>query len=150
MEKTTKYHPKIGIGVIVLKDKRILLGKRKNSHGDGSWSFPGGHLELWESFSDCALREVKEETGLDIDIINENPMAATNDIFKAEKKEDKFIRGPLHYITLYMKAAHIRGEPTVKEPDKCDEWNWCQWGKFPQPLFLPVQNLLKQNYNPFE
>lgn len=37
--------PKVGIGVIVRKDNQILLGKRKNSHGDGCWAFPGGHLE---------------------------------------------------------------------------------------------------------
>ena len=37
---------KVGIGVIVLKDGKVLLGKRKNAHGEGSWSFGGGHLEF--------------------------------------------------------------------------------------------------------
>lgn len=38
--------PKVGVGVVVLKDNLILLGKMKNAHGDGSWCFPGGYLEL--------------------------------------------------------------------------------------------------------
>lgn len=58
--------PKVGIGVIVRKEGKVLLGKRKNSHGAGSWAFPGGHLEYGESWEECARREVKEETGIAI------------------------------------------------------------------------------------
>ena len=56
--------PLIGVAVIVTKDDRVLLGKRKNSHGADTWAFPGGHLEFNESIADCAAREVFEETGL--------------------------------------------------------------------------------------
>ena len=57
--------PKIGFGVIVIKDNKVLLGKRKNAHGEGFWCFPGGHLEFNEEIGDCAVREVKEETGIE-------------------------------------------------------------------------------------
>jgi len=50
--------PLIGVAVIVIKENRVLLGKRKNSHGSGTWAFPGGHLEFNESIEDCARREV--------------------------------------------------------------------------------------------
>jgi 8-oxo-dGTP diphosphatase len=40
--------PLIGVAVIVMKDDRVLLGKRKNSHGADTWAFPGGHLEFNE------------------------------------------------------------------------------------------------------
>lgn len=50
-------HPKVGIGVMIFKDGKVLLGKRKGSHGDGEYSFPGGHLNYMESFEDCAQRE---------------------------------------------------------------------------------------------
>jgi 8-oxo-dGTP diphosphatase len=54
--------PKVGVAVIVVKDTRILLGKRVNSHGSGTWQFPGGHLEFGEPIEDCAKRELFEET----------------------------------------------------------------------------------------
>ncbi len=52
----TSLKPSVGLGVIVLRDECVLLGKRKNSHGDGSWSFPGGHIELNETITQCAKR----------------------------------------------------------------------------------------------
>ena len=42
--------PKVGVGVMVFKDGKILLAKRKGSHGAGEYAFPGGHLEFGESF----------------------------------------------------------------------------------------------------
>jgi len=58
--------PKVGIGVMILREGRVLLGKRKSSHGEGEYVFPGGHLEYMESFSNCARRETKEECGINI------------------------------------------------------------------------------------
>ena len=61
--------PKVGIGVMIFKDDKILLGKRKGSHGEDEYAFPGGHLEYMESFAGCARREVSEECGIEIDNI---------------------------------------------------------------------------------
>ena len=58
--------PRVGIGVMILKDGKVLLGKRKGSHGAVEYAFPGGHLEYRESFEDCARREVHEECGVEI------------------------------------------------------------------------------------
>ncbi len=131
--------PKIGIGVIVIKGNKVLLGRRLNAHGEGTWSFPGGHLEFNEQLEDCAKRETLEET--DIKIKNVEFATITNDIFKKEGK---------HYITIYMRSEYDSGELKIKEPDKFQEINWFTWNNLPSPLFLPVQNLLKQGYNPFK
>ena len=131
--------PNVGIGVVLVKDGKVLFGKRKNSHGEGTWSFPGGHLEFGESWEDCAKRETFEETGLMIK--NISLATVTNDIFEMEGK---------HYITLFLRADYDSGKLMVKDPGKCETWEWFEWDreKLPQPLFVPIQNLLKQGYAP--
>lgn len=54
--------PKVGVGIMVMKNGKVLLGKRKGSHGTGKYAWPGGHMEHMESFEECAKREVREET----------------------------------------------------------------------------------------
>jgi len=130
--------PKVGVGVIVLKDNKVLMGKRKNAHGEGSWSFPGGHLEFNEEPEDCAKRETLEETG--IEIKNVRLGTATNDIFREEGK---------HYITLFMISEYDSGDVKVMEPDKCVVWEWFEWDNMPSPIFLPIENAKKNGFNPF-
>lgn len=68
----TTMRPRVGISVLVVRPwgprsyGKLLLGKRKGSHGAGEYATPGGHLEHLESFQTCAAREVLEETGLEI------------------------------------------------------------------------------------
>ena len=130
--------PKVGVAVIIIKGNQVLLGKRRNAHGAGTWCFPGGHLEFGETIQDCARREVLEETGLVV--ANLRLTTYTNDIFEAERK---------HYVTLFVIAEHNSGEPRGLEPAKCAGWEWFSWDNLPRPLFLPIQNLLKQEFHPF-
>ncbi|MBI5654370.1 NUDIX domain-containing protein [Candidatus Uhrbacteria bacterium] len=136
MENENK-RPKVGVGVWIVKDGKVLLGKRKNAHGNESWAAPGGHLEWFESPEECALREVAEEAG--IEIVNLRSMTFTNDVFLDEDK---------HYITLAVVADYVSGEPQVLEPDKCERWEWFSWDELPEPRFLPLENLLKQGFRP--
>ncbi len=134
--------PGVGLAVIIMSGKKVLLGKRKNVHGEGTWAFPGGHLEKYENFKDCALREVKEETGLDVSVVDENPVAVTNDFFPEDDK---------HYVTLFFRANYEgTTAPQNIELHKCEGWEWYFWDNLPELLMVPVVNLLKQNYNPFE
>ncbi|MBI5228578.1 NUDIX domain-containing protein [Candidatus Micrarchaeota archaeon] len=134
-----KKRPFIGIGVIVIRDGRVLLGKRRNAHGEGTWCFPGGHLEFNEEPEAAAERETREETGIQIMNVRRGPF--TNDFFEHEGK---------HYITLYLIAEWASGEPMVMEPQKCEAWDWFEWDSLPSPLFLCVENLLKQGFNPLK
>lgn len=129
-----KSYPKVGVGVYVFNAKdEILIGKRKSKHGQDMWSPPGGHLEMGESFIDCAIRETKEETGVEISDIDF--WGVTNDVF-ADK----------HYVTIHLKAIHKSGVPEVREPDKFEKWEWRIINNLPPEgeLFLPVVNFLKQ------
>ncbi len=134
-----KNRPLIGVAVIIVKDQKVLLGKRINAHGAGTWAFPGGHLEFSESIEQCAGREVIEETGLQIKNVRFGTF--TNDIFREEDK---------HYVTLFVTAEYESGSPELKEPDKCEKWEWFDWNVLPEPRFLPLKHLLEQEFNPLE
>lgn len=134
MNQPVKKIPRIGVGVLIISGSHILLGKRKNAHGENTWSPPGGHLEFGETPEQCAQRETLEECGLEV--ANIRLGGVTNDIFTAEEK---------HYITLMMIADYTGGTPQVLEPHKCDGWEWFDLHDLPTPLFLPLQNLRKSH-----
>lgn len=133
----SRERPKVGVAVCIVKDGKALLGKRIGAHGQGTWSFPGGHLEYGESLEACARREVAEECGLTIKNIRFAQI--TNDVHKSENK---------HYITIYMLADWAGGTPKVLEPHKMIEWQWFSWSKLPKPLFLAMSNLVKSGFKP--
>jgi len=108
---------------MIFKDKKILLGKRKGSHGEGEYAFPGGHLEYMESFADCARRETKEECGIEIDNIR----------FQYLANITKY--APKHYTHIGLIADWKSGSPQVLEPDKCESWNWYDIDNLPEPMF---------------
>jgi len=129
--------PRVGVGVIVLRQGRVLLGRRKGSHGAGTWALPGGHLEYGESVEACAVRETEEETGLHVVVFGQGPY--TNDVMLAERK---------HYVTVFVLARCEQDVPLVKEPEKCEEWAWFAWHEMPVNLFQPLQTLVSTGYTP--
>jgi len=56
--------PKLTVDGLILKDKKVLLIKRKNYPFKGKWALPGGFVEYNEKTEDTAIREIFEETGL--------------------------------------------------------------------------------------
>lgn len=149
---------RVGVGVFVLHSSqepstnpRFLIGKRLNSHGSGTFALPGGHLEFGETPEDCAIREVLEETGLEIS--EPKFLTATNDYMPVEGK---------HYITLFMVCVRRNEEEAaqVLEPHKCERWDWFSWEDLQsaidkqteardsdvleRPIFLPLLDLVRQ------
>ena len=59
--------PIVGVGAVIICDGKLLLEKRKNDPGKGKWSIPGGLVELGENVEQTVIREVKEETGLEVE-----------------------------------------------------------------------------------
>ena len=60
--------PACAVGAIVLHEGRLLLVKRDREPARGRWSLPGGRVELGETLNEALVREVKEETGIDVDV----------------------------------------------------------------------------------
>ncbi len=115
--------PKVGIGVMILKGDKILLGKRKSSHGEGEYAWPGGHLEHMEGFEVCARRETLEETGMEIENVRFLRLLNFKDY------------APKHYVDILLIADWKSGEPQVLEPHKCEGWDWYDINNLPERLF---------------
>jgi 8-oxo-dGTP diphosphatase len=124
--------PRVGVGVFVFQDGKVLLGKRKGAHGAGDWAPPGGHLEFGESIEDCAIRELAEETGLKA--LSVKTGLWSNDVINESK----------HYITFFAVVDQFEGEPQLLEPNKCEEWQWFSLDALPRPLFLPANAFFAQ------
>ena len=127
--------PRIGVGVFVFKNHKFLMGRRKNSHGDGSWSVPGGHLEFGEKIEQTAKREMFEETG--VRISNIKIAGITNDIFEKENK---------HFVTIWVTSDWVSGKGRVKESEKFIGIGWHDFKSLPKPLFLPWKQLFKSEF----
>ena len=126
MPSNSKARPHLGIGVILVNPAgHILIGKREGSHAP-YWSIPGGYLETGETFETAAIREVKEETGLDI--LNPAVLCVTNNLetYKAEG---------LHVISVCLLAKGFSGTLTLMEPTKCSGWQWRNPTDLPEPHF---------------
>lgn len=61
--------PIVGIGAVVVDRAKVLLVQRGHEPSKGKWSLPGGVLELGESLTDGVVREVREETGLEVEVV---------------------------------------------------------------------------------
>ena len=121
---------RVGLGVVVVKYAQVLVGKRKGSHSAGVWAFPGGHLELGESFDECAERELREECGPNLVVEltqlrpDEDVFLLTNDMNVDMPPDGGEPTIGLHCITLFVAGIWRSGEPLVAESDKCEEWKW--------------------------
>ena len=129
-------YPGVGIGVYVRKEGKILFGLRKGVYAAGDWCAPGGKMEIGETPEECAVREVREEAGIEIE--NLRFVTITNDIHPVGT----------HYVTICFVADWKSGDVRVMEPDKCETWEWFSWEALPKPLFLSTENFLKTGFNP--
>jgi len=103
-----KFVSGVGIGIFVTHPDRpgcILLSRRKTSAGAGTWALPGGHLELGESFEQCAAREAREETGLEL---KEIKVVAVNNAVDAPAK--------YHYVVFFLRGVASSTEPVNLVP----------------------------------
>ena len=115
--------PLVGVGIMILRDGKVLLGQRLSKHGAGEWQFPGGHLEYMESFEECARREAKEEADVEVENVK----------FQFLGNVKKY--GKKHYIQIGLIADYKSGIPKVMEPDKTGEWDWYDLDNLPSPMF---------------
>ncbi|MBW2997737.1 NUDIX domain-containing protein [Candidatus Woesearchaeota archaeon] len=134
--------PGVGVGLMMLRDGKILLGKRHTDpekadselHGEGTWTMPGGKIDFGESPEQAVVRELQEETGMDANPEKLKLVSVSNDAVD-----------DAHFITLGFLCEDCEGEPSVLEPDEITEWRWFALDALPERVFFPSANVL-QNY----
>ncbi len=130
----------VGFGVMMMRDGKILLGKRHDDpekasselNGEGTWTMPGGKMDFGETFEDGAKREVLEETGISINTLQ--VICVNQDMVETA-----------HFVTIGLFSDDFSGEPQVMEPDEITEWRWFSIDTLPTPLYFPSAKLL-ENY----
>ncbi len=121
---------KAGVGVLIFDDAgRLLLGRRSLNATDtgglyepGSWNCPGGKQEYDETIIEAAIREVKEETNLDISDVES--FGASDDIEDGK-----------HFVNIHLIAKSYSGILKIMEPEKIDKWEWFPLDELPRNLY---------------
>ena len=132
--------PGVGFGIMMLRDNKVLLGKRHDDpekassllHGEGTWTMPGGKLHFKEDLEKAVCREVFEETGIKIKKEKLKMISVTNDIV-----EDA------HFVTIGFLCQDFEGEPKAVEPDEITKWEWFELNNLPSPIYFPSEKIIK-------
>lgn len=105
-------HPVPTVGVVCLRDQEVLLIKRGTPPRLGQWSVPGGRLEWGETLQVAALRELKEETGVDAQLLG--LIDVIDGVFPARPSLDgKAGEITRHYVLIDYVARWTGGEPVA-------------------------------------
>lgn len=131
--------PGIGVGIMILKDNKVLLGlrnpkKEKASselNGQGTWTMPGGKVEFMETLINAAKRELEEETSL---IASNLELICISDD----------MTDTAHYVTAGFLATDYSGEIKVMEPETILEWKWFDINNLPTNMYKPSQIILEK------
>lgn len=130
MSELKEKRPKSCVGVIVWKDNKILLGKRKGKHGNGEYSCPGGHIEFGESFEESVRKETREEAGIELQNIK---FLGVANILRHNERQD---------IQLNFSADWESGIERTDPEERIGEWGWYSLDSLPIPLFYPTEVLI--------
>ncbi len=123
----------VGVGAFILNDNNeLLLQKRAVPAEKDHWCIPGGRLELFETLENAVIRETKEETDLDIEVLK--IMGVCNHIIKEEEA---------HWIATSYLCKIKNGEPKIMEPDKASDMKWFSLDKLPEKLTITTKKALE-------
>jgi mutator protein MutT len=129
----------VGCGAFILNEKEeLLLQQRNKSPEKGCWCIPGGKVELFETFEEAVKRETKEETGVDINVIDE--LGICDHIIKDEGQ---------HWVSPSFLCQITKGEPKIMEPTKHTDMKWFSLENLPENLTITTRNAIK-NYQKYK
>ena len=120
--------------VILRREDEVLLLKRKNTgYRDGEYSLVSGHVEDKEFPVAAAVREVKEEAGVDIEADDLDFVHVMHRIAEENNHER---------LDFFFEVTKWSGEVENMEPDKCDELKWSKDTELPENMIPAVRSVL--------
>ena len=120
-----------GVHVLLERGGRVLLMRRAGTgFFDGLYSLPGGHVEEGESLRMAAVREMREELGIGVS------EAALSVVGVVHRRSDS------NRIDFFLRAGGWSGEPSIAEPDKCDDLCWCARDVLPDAVVPYIRDAL--------
>ena len=126
----------VGVGAFILNENNeLLLQKRAVPAEKDHWCIPGGRLEMFEKLEDAVIRETKEETDLDIEIVK--LMGICDHIIEDENA---------HWVATSYLCKIKNGIPKIMEPDKASDLKWFALDKLPDKLTITTKKALS-DYN---
>ena len=120
MSRLYPNRPIVGVGVVIIREGKILLERRKNEPGRGKWSIPGGIVELGESLEQTVVRETREETGLSVS--EPEPIDVVNQVTLDENGKTKY-----HFVIIDYFVKLKSG--TAKAASDAAELGWVAFEK---------------------
>lgn len=125
---------KVAVFLVLINQGKILLQRRFNTGWeDGNYSFISGHVEEHEHALEAVRREAFEEAGIKIEY---DDMEV---IHVMQNKTD------YDYLNIFVKVHNWKGEPTIKEKDKCDDLSWFEMDNLPNNLLHFLKEFLEKN-----
>jgi 8-oxo-dGTP diphosphatase len=124
-------NPIPGAVVVIEENGCVLLGKRKGGYGEGKWGLPQGYIEFDEDFLTAAIREVKEETGLDIKIESILNVASNQ------------LSPSLHTLAIILLAGVVAGEPRAGDDMETLDW-FSVSGPLPEMAFEADERIIER------
>ncbi|MFN3635671.1 MAG: NUDIX domain-containing protein [Rhizobium rhizophilum] len=115
--------PRVGCGVAIVRDRRLLLIRRARPPEAGFWSLPGGKVDLWERVEATARREIAEEVGIRLGKLE--LLCVVDQLTPAEGA---------HWVSPTFLAEEFEGEPVLLEPEKHTALGWFPLDALPSPL----------------
>jgi 8-oxo-dGTP diphosphatase len=110
---------------MVLRDGKLLLGRRRSALGRGTFGWTGGRIEVNETVLEAASRELEEETGM---------LARSFRLLAIQMTQTDSVS----WVDFELVALDPIGDPVLKEPDKVESWGWFPLDDLPGPLFPPL------------
>lgn len=131
----TTNHITLGVTAVIVRSGKVLLGKKgraKHPEFVGRWVTPGGKVEFGESLKDATIREVQEETGLIVEILNEQPMS-------------EIIALGAHYVFAVFECRALTLDGLKANSDLV-EVKWFDWNEIKALDLTPVTQQVLQRY----